>query len=275
MVRRKIIYMFVVALLLCGCRKNNEVSQKATFAQAVVEAQAPETGGAEDVVNLLKHRVGRGTSDIVLQRRAYTVSYNKQTRTPNWVAWTLTREHTRGELLRERERFEEDTQVPEPRATYQDYYNSRYDRGHMCPAGDNKWDQEAMTESFLMTNICPQNHGLNEGDWNDLEMQCRSWARKNGEVTVVCGPLFEDDEPRTIGRNKVRVPTGFFKLVYCATPQPRALAFVFDNRGGSQPWRRQLCSVDDVERRTGFNFFPDLPDTVEDTVEAHSDLTDW
>jgi len=226
--------------------------------------------------NLLMQRVNNGVSHRLIERRGYTTSYNKETRTPNWVAWTLTKAHTQGRLLRSNERFEEDPTVSTPRATFQDYYSSRYDRGHMCPAGDNKWDQQAMTESFLMTNICPQNHGLNKEDWNDLEIQCRSWARRWGEVTVVCGPIFDEDVPvKTIGKNKVRVPNGFFKVVYCAKPQPRTLGFIFGNHGKRQPWRQQVCTVDEVEQRAGINFFYQLDDKVENTIEADADLADW
>ena len=269
--KRIIVCMVLLATLLAGCRHPREDSGRmATFRTT----SAPTVGTAD--VDLLKQRVGRGTSEIVLTRKGYVTSYNKQTRTPNWVAWTLTKAHTYGSIQRASERFEEDPSVPQPRATYQDFYDSRYDRGHMCPAGDNKWDAEAMTQSFLMTNICPQNHGLNKEDWNELEMQCRTWARRFGQVTIVCGPLFEDGEQaRVIGRNKVRVPTGFFKVVYREQPEPRAIGFVFKNNGSRQPWQEQTTSVDEVERRTGINFFFLLPDDVENEVEAQDELKGW
>jgi len=284
--RRILVAAFLTAAVLCSCRQQKAgEGQMSTFSRVPPTAQAQPTSGQEqqrdkvgdvDAVDLLKQRVGRGTSEILLTRKGYVTSYNKQTRTPNWVAWTLTKEHSYGRNLRENERFEEDTDVPEPRATYQDFYNSRYDRGHMCPAGDNKWDAEAMTESFLLTNICPQNHGLNKEDWNDLEIQCRTWARRFGEVTIVCGPLFDEaQQPRTIGRNRVRVPTGFFKVVYRDQPEPRAIGFVFENNGSRQPWREQVVSVDEVERLTGFNFFHQLPNDVEDSVEADERLKGW
>ena len=98
----------------------------------------------------------------ILHRRSYTTSYNRTTKTPNWVAWHLTAAHTKGRIKREQEAFTEDEDIAQgQRATDNDYYNSSYDRGHMCPAGDYKWDQLAMTQTFLFTNICPQNHGLN------------------------------------------------------------------------------------------------------------------
>ncbi len=263
--------------MLASCKESTTpATPAATFRQSSpTPAGSAEAVAEQTDVDLLRQRVGRGMSDIMLTRKAYTTSYNKTTRCPNWVAWTLTAEHTRGDLLRYDERFEEDTDVTAPRATYQDYYNSRYDRGHMCPAGDNKWDRQAMTESFLMTNICPQNHGLNENDWNELEKQCRTWARRYGAVTIVCGPLFEDDNPRMIGRNRVMVPSAFFKVVYREQPEPHALGFVFQNNGQPQPWRQQLCSVDEVERRANINFFWQLPDSVEDRVEAEDRLRGW
>ena len=269
------IFALFLALCAVGCRQQPaamEQAQKSTFRQEVSKTAVQSR--PVTTLDLLKQQVGRGTSEIMLARKAYTTSYNKQTRTPNWVAWTLTKEHTYGKLLRKNERFEEDTDVPQPRATYQDYYNSRYDRGHMCPAGDNKWDQQALTESFLMTNICPQNHGLNKDDWNELEMQCRTWARYYGELTIVCGPLYQG-EPKFIGKNKVQVPSGFFKVVYRSKPSQEAIGFVFQNNGTSQPWRGLACSVDSIEKLTGYDFFPQLPDDIENRVEASERLRDW
>lgn len=269
--------VLVVVALLLSCRRTETQpsGQMSTFTRSQQSQQPRQSQGFQEPVDLTKQRVGRGVSDKMLTRKAYVTSYNKQTRCPNWVAWTLTKAHTYGSIQRENERFEEDLDVAAPRATFQDFYNSRYDRGHMCPAGDNKWDEEAMKQSFLLTNICPQNHGLNKEDWNDLEIQCRTWARRFGELTIVCGPLFEDENPRQIGRNRVTVPSGFFKVVCRMQPTPAAVGFIFTNDGHRQPWRQQAVSVDDVEQRTGFNFFHMLPDDVEDAVEAVSTLEDW
>lgn len=275
--RRILMTVLVVVALLLSCRRTETQpsGQMSTFTRSQQSQQPQQSQGFQEPVDLTKQRVGRGVSDKMLTRKAYVTSYNKQTKCPNWVAWTLTKAHTYGSIQRENERFEEDLDVAAPRATFQDFYNSRYDRGHMCPAGDNKWDEEAMKQSFLLTNICPQNHGLNKEDWNDLEIQCRTWARRFGELTIVCGPLFEDENPRQIGRNRVTVPSGFFKVVCRMQPTPAAVGFIFTNDGHRQPWRQQTVSVDDVEQRTGFNFFHMLPDDVEDAVEAVSTLEDW
>ena len=213
----------------------------------------------------------------ILTRRGYTTSYNNKTKTPNWVAWHLTKAHTYGDNQRKNEVFFEDETIESGlRATDNDYYNSRYDRGHMCPAGDNKWDAQAMRESFLFTNICPQNHGLNKYEWNDLEMQCRDWARQYGAIDIVCGPIFSTTgDQKTIGRNKVWVPDAFFKVILCRQGTPKAIGFIYRNEGVKQTQEEALRSVDEIETLTGIDFFPALNDTIEHRIEAESDLTDW
>jgi len=216
-----------------------------------------------------------GAPEQILHRTGYTTSYNRDTRNPNWVAWHLTKDHTYGRHQRSQEVFTEDTDVT-PRATDNDYYNSRYDRGHMCPAGDNKWDATAMSESFLFTNICPQNHALNKYEWNKLEIQCRDWARRYGAIDIVCGPVYDHATPtRTIGRNRVWVPDAFFKVVLCRTGQPKAIGFLVRNNGKKVSLESLVRTVDDIERLTGFDFFSDLDDKVEQRIEAAADLKEW
>lgn len=213
----------------------------------------------------------------ILRRKAYVVSFNTQTLMPNWVAWQLTREETYGRVKRNGVKFQEDYDVDSRyRVNTFDYNLSGYDRGHMCPAGDNKWGSEAMQECFLMTNMCPQLHSLNSGAWNDVEMLCRTWARRYGEIYIVCGPIVSKTSTRKIGkRHKITVPTGFFKVVLCMDETPKAIGFVFKNVDGRRTRSEYMNSVDDVERITGIDFFPTLPDDVENRVEAHADLDVW
>lgn len=208
----------------------------------------------------------------ILYRTGYTTSYNKDTKLPNWVAWCLTAGHTEGTNKRPRKAFHEDTDVPEPRAVDWDYYNSGYDRGHMCPAADNKWSEEAMYESFLFTNMCPQNHILNVGDWNEMENQCRRWAKEFGEVYIVCGPVLLNQKHKTIGKNKVVVPEAFFKVVLRMRPTPKAIGFIYRNTEGNRPKDAYVNSVDEVERITGMDFFPALPDDIENKIEKEREL---
>ena len=212
---------------------------------------------------------------IPLERAAYRLSYNPATRLPVWVAWHLTAEHTDGPYSRKGIKFAEDEDVPVPRATNMDYVNSGYDRGHICPSGDNKWSEEAQLQSFLYTNCCPQLHNLNAGDWNELEGKCRKWAQQYGGVYIVSGPLLLNKKHKTIGKNKVVVPEAFFKVVLCMEGEPKAIGFIYRNEANNKTMSSYVNTVDDVERLTGLDFFSALPDEVEREVEAKADLADW
>lgn len=210
----------------------------------------------------------------LLCRLSYCLSYNKETLCPNWVAWHLTADHVDGIYSRDNS-FYEDTDAPYPRATNDDYHNSGWSRGHMCPAGDNKWSAEAMRESNLLTNICPQDRGLNSGVWNRIEMDCRKWAKRHGGIYIVCGPVFLNRQHETIGRNKVVIPEAFFKVVLCLQGKPKAIGFVVRNNEGKKKRDQFINTVDDVERITGFDFFLALPDSIEDVVESTANIKDW
>lgn len=236
----------------------------------VEDEDAEETVSTSDLLAVRGGRQGR-----VLRRVGYTTSYNPAWRIPNWTAWHLTRDHATGPYKRKGVSYHEDVEVAEPRATLADYRGSSYDRGHMCPSGDNKWDALAQDQSFLLTNMCPQDHNLNGGDWNDLEMRCRRWAERFGDVYIVAGPIVKSANPETIGENRVVVPDQFFKVVLCTQGTPRALGFIYDNRPGHRKMYEYVVPVDEVERITGLDFFAALPDDVERTVEAHANLDDW
>jgi len=210
----------------------------------------------------------------LIEKTAYIVSYNKNTKIPNWVAWHLTAEHTEGPIRRMSNFYEEEG-VPRPRATLEDYRGSGWTRGHMCPAGDNKWDETAMYESFSLVNVCPQNASLNSGLWNSIEIDCRKWAKKYGGIFIVCGPILLNKEHETIGANKVVVPEAFFKVILRLNPQPAAIGFIIRNNEGKKKRDQYINTVDDVERITGIDFFPALPDDIENEVEAYSDIDDW
>ena len=228
----------------------------------------------DSIIRILTPSPLNKTSEIILRRKAYIVSYNKDTKIPNWVAWHLTSEHTDGEYGRTNV-FYEDENVPEPRATLGDYRKSGWSRGHMCPAGDNKWDEEAMYESFSLINVCPQNASLNSGLWNSIEMDCRRWAREFGDVYIVCGPVLMRQEHKQIGENKVVVPEAFFKVVLCLNGKPKGMGFIVKNTAGNKKKDLYYNTINQVERITGIDFFPALPDEVENSVEADVNMELW
>lgn len=233
-----------------------------------------ELAVSDSIFEICKPAPLSGVSEQIIKKKAYIVSYNKDNKIPNWVAWHLTGAHSDGPVGRSNA-FYEDENVPAPRATIEDYRGSGWSRGHMCPAGDNKWDEEVMYESFSLVNVCPQNASLNSGLWNSLEMDCRRWAREFGEVYIVCGPIFYRQEHEMIGENKVVVPEAFFKVVLCLNGNPKGIGVVVKNNAGTKKKDLYYNSIDQVERIAGIDFFPALPDEVENEVEAKLDFELW
>lgn len=210
----------------------------------------------------------------LIHHKGYTVSYNKNTRLPNWVSYELTRQETKGREKRG-DRFVADPAVKGATATNADYKRSGYDRGHMAPAADMKWSRTAMEESFYFSNMCPQHPQLNRRAWKELEEKIRDWAVADSAIIIICGPIL-DRRPKTIGPNRVAVPKRFFKVVLSPYVKPmRAIGFLFNNQMAVEPLSTYSVPVDRVEQLTGMDFFAPLPDEIENKIEAESDYRKW
>jgi len=233
-----------------------------------------ETVFSDSIFEICKPAPLIGVSEQIIKKKAYIVSYNNDTKIPNWVAWHLTADNTDGPFKR-LSNFHEEEDLPTPRATLEDYRRSGWSRGHMCPAGDNKWDETAMYESFSLVNVCPQNASLNSGLWNSVEMDCRRWAKIFGDIYIVCGPVFYNKEHEVIGNNEVYVPEAFFKVVLCLNGTLKGMGFVVKNTDGTKKKDLYYNSIDQVERITNIDFFPKLSDDIEKEVESTLDMSLW
>ena len=229
---------------------------------------------SDSIFEICKPAPLTSVSEIIIKKKANIVSYNPDTKVPNWVAWHLTGEHTDGHIGRSNAFYADDA-VPSPRATIEDYRGSGWSRGHMCPAGDNKWDAVAMAESFSLINVCPQNASLNSGLWTSIEIDCRNWAKRFQDIYIVCGPVFYKQDHEVIGANEVYVPEAFFKVVLCLNGTPKGMGFVVKNTAGTKKRDLYYNSIDQVERITGMDFFPALPDDIEEEIESKLDLDQW
>jgi endonuclease G len=210
-----------------------------------------------------------------LCRINYAVHYRNDTKTAEWVAERITLEDVNGNARR-RDNFRADQEVPaEHRATLQDYAGSGYDRGHLAPAAANTQNDEIMSESFLLTNMVPQNASKNRGVWRILELRIRDWVRQGKDIWVVTGTVYEDGH-LNIG-NDVGVPTHMWKVVYDAKEQ-KTIAFLMPNVKNQRISQSELpnfaISVAELEKRTGINFHPKLPAELAD-IESSLDLNRW
>jgi endonuclease G len=213
-------------------------------------------------------------SDNLVKHTYYCLSYNEKFEQANWVYYTLTDKMVNGGGEERSNKFKVDLLVSSGSAKSSDYTKSGYDRGHLCPAADMGFSPISMEESFLMSNISPQAPDFNRGIWKELETEVRKWAKKEHKIYVVTGPVFKDNKG-AIGADQVLVPGYFFKIIYEETGDPKIIAFVFPNRKSDRPLTDFVVPVDEAEKLTGFDFFSQLPDELENKLESRVDFSEW
>lgn len=201
----------------------------------------------------------------LLHRVGYTLEYAEAHEQARWVAYWTCRAHMEGTWPR-CDHFRFDPDVISGSAMREDYKGSGYDRGHLCPAGDMKWDSLAMCQTFLLSNMSPQLHAFNDGVWKRCEEQVRAWAREYDSLYVVTGPLLRPGLP-AIGESQVSVPEAYYKIVYDPHRQ-EAIALLVPHAASKKSVKSFVVSIDSVETVTGIDFFPALPDSLEASLEA-------
>ena len=210
-------------------------------------------------------------NEKIIWHKRYTVSFNKKYRIPNWVAWELTYEQTLGSVSRDGRTFMPDMNISNS-PTHSDYTDSGYTRGHMCPAGDNKWDSQAYNESFYMTNVCPQKYELNSGKWKSLEDRCQNtWSKNYGKIYIVCGPIIPRNNKRYIGNTKILIPNQFFKAILRETNingkiHYEAIGYIMTQKDQLY-MNKCFYTVNEIEALTGLDLFHNLDDRIEEKVE--------
>lgn len=181
----------------------------------------------------------------------YCLDYSEENEQARWVYYVITPENLSGPGKRA-DNFKPDPAVSTGSAGLSDYRGSGYDRGHLCPAAAMKQNQQAMDETFYLSNMSPQAAALNRGKWAELEKYVRDQARECGSLEVVTGPVFDSIIGR-IGQG-VTVPGFYYKALLC--PGRYAEAYIMPNRAVPGAVKDYKITVDDAERITGIDFFP-------------------
>ncbi len=205
--------------------------------------------------------------------------YSEAHEQPKWTAHIATPDVVTGNLARI-DTFLMDPLVRSGTSTVQDYWNSGFDRGHLVPSADMRWNREALEATYLYSNISPQRPEFNRGSWSELEDWVRRTVRFGGErVFVVTGPVLRDGLPamQNPGHiNEVSIPELYFKaLADLDGPDRKMIAFVMRNGENEYPTISYAVPVDSVERLTGLDLFTALDDEEEAVLEAQRDPQAW
>ena len=241
--------------------------------------------------DLKKFGLPKGKNDNqIIFHKAMVLSYNEQHEQPNWVAHIVPVDVKETGVGRSND-FRIDTLVKTGSACEQDYFlkhlkpDSTYeydgfgfDRGHLAPSADFRWCKEALSESYFYSNMSPQRPGFNRGIWAKLENYIREYVIENNEkVYVVTGGILKDNLKKVERSvDKVSIPEEYFKILLDIDGDEKAgIAFILPNEGSEYPVISYAMSIDDAEKKTGIDFFPALPDSLENILEASFDIKHW
>jgi len=213
-------------------------------------------------------------NEVVIKHYAYSLSYNQPNKQANWVAYELTSDETNSTFKRAN-KFVQDPLVKSGTSDDQDYAASGYDKGHLAPAGDMCWSATSMKESFYYSNMSPQLPGFNRGVWKRAEELVRNWAREYKSVYIVTGPILTSGL-KSIGHDRVTIPKYFYKVIleYNASGI-KGIGFIIPNLSSREPLQSFAVTIDSVEKVTGIDFFPLLPDAQEKVIESTLNLKEW
>ncbi len=209
---------------------------------------------------------------VMLDHKFFKVSYNIKKRLANYVTYQLTAEQLRNKRAERDNKFIPDPLLVEKNLPYvvtKEYTKTGYDRGHLAPSADFAWSQEANDLTFIMSNMAPQTPDLNRNAWKKLEEQVRKWACGEEKVTVITGPVLEENLPRLA--SGLEIPQKFFKIVIDETPPKKTLSFLYYQTDKGDVLAQRMVPVQNVEKVTGIAFDQSFPETR----RVPASLTDW
>ena len=217
-----------------------------------------------------------GKDNNIIEHTYYTLSYSEDHEQAEWVQYTLKSDYLNSNISRT-DNFRTDPLVRTTSAELIDYKGSGYDRGHLAPAADMKYNSSSMSESFFMSNMSPQSASFNRGIWRKIEKQFRDWSYEYGELVIVTGPILNGDYLGSIGPNKVTIPKWYYKVAIDPSNYDRNVAILIKNIGSSESVISFVVTIDYLEEISGLDFFNSLPDEVEASFESstHTNLWDW
>lgn len=284
--------LFTVPLWLCGQNLDEQLKGVEAQLQAL-EEQANSLKEQREGIKL--QRIQRDLMQIGLPSEAYimhaalALEYAEPYEQARWVAHIILPDVTEGTQGRTND-FREDPLVTTGTAVEEDYFlkylqpdssyeydGFGYDRGHLAPSADFRWSKKALSESYFYSNMSPQVADFNREAWAELEALLRGYMYRNGETQlyVVTGPILEEGLPvieRSV--NKVAIPEQFFKVAL-DLKSGRGIGFVMPNQKIDAPLETFAVSIDEVEERTGLDFFNRLEAEQEEAVESALDKSAW
>ena len=294
--------LLTVALIFIAC---NDDSSDGTSGDNTNQNANPSV--VPNATNLEMPRLDKQTGDIYshyvtyngTQVLNYTVDWHKEKKHSRWVAFVFTnttagtswnRNNWRGTewngIVWKGDPFQADPDIPAgERTELEDYQKSGYNRGHLCASADRLFSMDANGQTFYLSNMSPQMGKFNQDDWVDLEGQVQNWGRNSSfrdTLFVVKGGTILDNQIKEYTRSGMAVPKYYFMALLCKKYEGgqntyKTIGFWVEHKsyGGNPDLRSWAVSIDELEEKTGIDFFCNLPDRIEIPVEQTYNIESW
>ncbi len=214
------------------------------------------------------------SGESVLHHLYYDFVYDENHEQAKWIFYKLYPSYVVKAFERKND-FRPDPLVISRSADDLDYKGSGFDRGHLMPAADMVWSEKALSESFYYSNISPQYPSFNRGIWKRLEALVRKWVSESDSLYIVTGPKLNMNL-NTIGHNEVSVPEYYYKVILKFDGRNmNGIAFFIPNKSSRSELSDYVVTIDDLEENLNLDFFHNLKDSVQNSIEKNSDRSKW
>lgn len=298
-------FTLLIALTAVSCGDDDTTAGGGT-----TNANANTTEKSSYATRMEVPRVERGNNYLFLVKQDseigvnYIIEWDCMRRAQRWVCWHWTKNNTYKGFNRNEwsngkkfngyggkgDPFQPDTDIPaEYRSELSDYSGSGYNRGHMCASEDRICSQNVNGQTFYLSNMHPQISGHNSAIWSTMESKVRTWrdavVSSGGEMFIAKGGTIYEKGTKaqqatlgTIGNNKLPIPKYFFMAILKKTVSGNysAMAFWSEHKAdNSKDLKPYMITIDELEARTGYDFFCNLPDNIENAVESIVTESEW
>lgn len=281
-------YTIAVAFVASSCGSDDDDSGSpivlnenknvvtATMPTAITRLEFPKVAGGNSLVIVHRATLNSKTGEVGVN---YSLEWDCGKKSQRWSCYemyqNISETHT-SRYYSETNQYPQDESIPEAyRFASDPFWGTGYNHGHICPSADRLGAYEANYQTFFLSNMQPQVSGFNAGVWENMEKQVRTWNRNDFRDTLyVCkgGTIDNSSQILTTTGKGLIVPKYFFMAILCKNSLGyKALGFWVEHKENSdEVLSNYVVSIDELERLTGIDFFCNLPDNIEKSVEGLS-----
>ena len=301
MLKKSLLYLFTaLALVACSDDDDDNISTNTNANNAKIENTNSNPAKVEKAYSRLEFpRIGNTSKNIILVHETangeinYCVEWDINKKSQRWSCYQMYKSimEQNTDRYQGNPQYPQDPQLPvEYRWTTDPFRGTGYDHGHICPSADRLQSKEGNYQTFYLTNMQPQRNGFNARVWANMETKVRNWAKQNNytfcDTMYVCkgGTIDNKSQIMTTLSNGLIVPKYFYMAILISKKQPSgttkydAMAFWIEHAEGSDNGKalaKYVISIDELEKKTGIDFFCNLPDDIERKVESTVNMKLW